>query len=126
MTKSAMFKKAHEITKQVIQSGDNYRATFGIVLRDLYASAKTNSIIKKIESIEIEKGIVKCSLWQNKRIYVNHHWTVGGGKQRRSSSYCYIDIETMQVNTDIRNADIAYRAHIKEEIIAAVENIVAA
>lgn len=35
MNKSKLFKKAHKLAKQVIQAGDNYRATFAACLKML-------------------------------------------------------------------------------------------
>ena len=35
--KVSLFKQAHELTKQIIRTGDNYRATFGAALKMLYA-----------------------------------------------------------------------------------------
>ena len=37
MTNSQLFKLAHAMTKQVIQTGDNYRATFGMCLKAIKA-----------------------------------------------------------------------------------------
>lgn len=33
MNKSELFRKAHALTKQIIQAGDDYRATFGAALK---------------------------------------------------------------------------------------------
>lgn len=40
MTNSQAFKLAHAMTKQVIQTGDNYAATFGLCLKQVKANAK--------------------------------------------------------------------------------------
>ena len=40
MTKSELFKKAHKLTKQVIQAGDDYRITFGLALKTIIADSK--------------------------------------------------------------------------------------
>lgn len=40
MTKSELFKKAHQLTKQMIQAGERYRAVFSRILRDLYQQSK--------------------------------------------------------------------------------------
>lgn len=40
MTNSKLFKKAHEMTKEILKSGDNYQATFGLVLSFLYAKGE--------------------------------------------------------------------------------------
>ena len=40
MTNSQLFKQAHAMTKQVIQTGDNYQATFGLCLKVIKAEAK--------------------------------------------------------------------------------------
>lgn len=39
MTKSELFKKAHALTKQVIQAGDDYRITFGLALKTIIADS---------------------------------------------------------------------------------------
>ena len=45
MHKSEIFKKAHEITKKVIQSGDSYQVTFSAALREIYSDLKKESIM---------------------------------------------------------------------------------
>lgn len=40
MTKSELFKKAHALTKSVIQAGDDYRITFGLALKTIIADSK--------------------------------------------------------------------------------------
>ena len=45
MNKSEIFKKAHEITKKVIQAGDSYQATFSAALREIYSDLKKESIM---------------------------------------------------------------------------------
>ncbi len=37
MTNSNLFKQAHTMTKQVIQTGDNYQVTFGLCLKAIKA-----------------------------------------------------------------------------------------
>lgn len=39
MTKSELFRKAHALTKKVIQKGDDYRVTFGAALKGLMMKA---------------------------------------------------------------------------------------
>lgn len=36
MTKSEIFKKAHQATKMIMQEGDDYRATFSLALKEIY------------------------------------------------------------------------------------------
>ncbi len=43
MNKSHLFQAAHNLTKKVIQTGDNYRATFALCLKDIIAYRKTLS-----------------------------------------------------------------------------------
>lgn len=43
MTNSQTFKLAHAMTKQVIQSGDNYQATFGLCLKMIKADQLVNA-----------------------------------------------------------------------------------
>ena len=54
MHKSEIFKKAHEITKKVIQSGDSYQVTFSAALREIYSDLKKESIMTARE-ISVEK-----------------------------------------------------------------------
>lgn len=65
MTKSELFKKAHQLTKAVIQAGDDYRITFGLAIKAIL-SETTKSIQEKL----IEMG---CTIWEKhgkKRIYM--------------------------------------------------------
>ena len=50
MTKSELFTKAHALTRQTIQSGDDYRATFSLCLSAVYR-AMTYQAPKKIQYI---------------------------------------------------------------------------
>lgn len=40
MNNSQLFKKAHQLTKQVIKKGDNYNVTFGLCLKEIKAKNK--------------------------------------------------------------------------------------
>lgn len=67
MNKSELFKSAHKLTKEVIQSGDNYRVTFGACLKVVIADAKAP---KSISEQILEVG---GKLWEShgfKRIYM--------------------------------------------------------
>ena len=44
MTNSQLFKQAHAMTKQVIQSGDNYAATFGLCLKAIKAEQALQAV----------------------------------------------------------------------------------
>ena len=44
MTNSQLFKQAHAMTKQVIQTGDNYQATFSLCLKAVKADIKQDAI----------------------------------------------------------------------------------
>ena len=43
MTNSQLFKLAHAMTKQVIQTGDNYQMTFGLCLKAIKADQSKNA-----------------------------------------------------------------------------------
>ena len=45
MNKSKLFKKAHNLTKKVIQTGDNYRVTFGACLKMIAEMFKVPSFL---------------------------------------------------------------------------------
>lgn len=47
MTRQEIFKKAHQLTKQTVQTGDNYAATFALCLKAVY-KAMTYQAPKKI------------------------------------------------------------------------------
>ena len=67
MNKSILFKKAHALTKSIIQPGDNYRVTFGEALRMIISESKSISP-EKLESIG-------GKLWERgdlRRIYFNN------------------------------------------------------
>ena len=58
--KSNIFKKAHELTKNIIKKGDNYRATFKLCLSFVYSQIK-KGVVKMIEL----KGTEKQVKWAN-------------------------------------------------------------
>ena len=65
MTKSELFKKAHAMTKAVIQLGDDYRATFGASVRCLLS-----------KTVDVATALTKLGgkLWEKggiRRIYFN-------------------------------------------------------
>ena len=51
MTKSQLFTKAHALTRQTVQTGDSYAATFAICLRIVYAENKQNPMAAKLQKI---------------------------------------------------------------------------
>lgn len=69
--KREIFKKAHKFTKKIIKAGDDYRATFSLVLSFVYNQTKQS--IKKIEKKLTQKGY---KIWKKsaslKRIYINN------------------------------------------------------
>lgn len=65
MTKSELFKAAHSLTKQVIQAGDDYRATFAAALKHMLTKA-----IDMVEALTQAGG----RLWEKgsmRRVYFN-------------------------------------------------------
>lgn len=44
MNNSQLFKQAHAMTKQVIQTGDNYQTTFGLCLKAIKADIKQTTV----------------------------------------------------------------------------------
>ena len=54
--KSNIFKKAHELTKNIIKKGDNYRATFRLCLSFVYSQVK-KGVNKVIELKGTEKQV---------------------------------------------------------------------
>lgn len=64
-----IFKQAHKITREIIRKGDNYRATFGLVLSFVYSQQKTGA-----EMVEL-KGSEKQVKWatdiRNRMIEIN-------------------------------------------------------
>lgn len=66
-----VFKKAHEITKNIIRKGDSYRETFRLALIFVYSQLRntTNTVEEKL----VEKGY---KIWKKsdslKRIYINN------------------------------------------------------
>ena len=65
MTKSEIFRKAHEITRSVLLAGDNYRVTFAAALKSLMS--KTVNMVEALTAIG-------GNLWEKAgmaRIYFN-------------------------------------------------------
>lgn len=68
--KKEIFKKAHNLTKELIRKGDSYRATFKLALSFVYSQAKKSA--NNIEEKLMNKGF---KVWENygcKRIYINN------------------------------------------------------
>lgn len=65
-----IFKQAHKITREIIRKGDNYRATFGLVLSFVYSQQKAG-----VEMVEL-KGSEKQVKWatdiRNRMIEINN------------------------------------------------------
>lgn len=53
MNKSALFKKAHEITKSIIRAGFDYRATFGLVLKSIIAGDKKMAQFNIVAAMQV-------------------------------------------------------------------------
>ena len=56
MTKSELFKAAHKLAKSVIQSGDDYRVTFGAAIK---------VILEKAKQILTKVGVTICTFKGN-------------------------------------------------------------
>lgn len=57
MSKSYIFKKAHEGTKQILQEGDSYSATFAAVLKFIYGKLK--EMKQKAKTLNHEETLAK-------------------------------------------------------------------
>lgn len=55
MNTSTIFKAAHALTKEAIQTGDSYSATFAICLKAIYAERKAFKIVEALQ-IEVVSG----------------------------------------------------------------------
>ena len=51
MTKSQLFTKAHALTRQTVQAGDSYHATFALCLKAVYAEQKQDPMEEKLQKI---------------------------------------------------------------------------
>ena len=67
--KSNIFKKAHQLTKNIIKKGDNYRATFRLCLSFVYYQIKKST--KNVEETLKSKGYKVWGKYGYKRIYLN-------------------------------------------------------
>jgi hypothetical protein len=56
MTKSQIFKKAHELAKSVHVAGDCYRVTFGAALKIAFAESKAPKTVVKVSMNAWKKG----------------------------------------------------------------------
>lgn len=75
MNKSALFKKAHQLTKKILRQGDDYRATFGACLKYLLEEEKSTAseplTVEKLEKTLAEKvPTASFSAWKD-RVYIN-------------------------------------------------------
>lgn len=58
MTKSAIFTKAHQLTKKSRKAGDNYRRLFSMFLRLVYSQLRTMNVLNIgdfVFNIELKK-----------------------------------------------------------------------
>ena len=79
ISKSDLFKSAHKETRRILQAGDNYQATFGLVLRKRYANLRKRAAEDKLETVGFNK-------WQGRRLYWN--------SKKCTGATVYLDIET--------------------------------
>lgn len=69
MNKSELFKSAHKLVKSIIQTGDNYRVTFGAAIKQILKGLTMTT--KTIADLLIEAG---AKVWEKgtmKRVYIN-------------------------------------------------------
>lgn len=69
MTKSEIFKKAHQIAKSTVAVVGNYSIALSLALKEVYASLSQETV--SVESKLIDLG---CKVWEMgsmKRIYIN-------------------------------------------------------
>ena len=69
MNKSELFKAAHNLVKQVIKAGDDYRATFGAAIKAILGGFMNTT--KTIADQLIEAGAKVWEKGNMKRIYIN-------------------------------------------------------
>lgn len=69
MNKSVLFKSAHKLVKSVIQTGDNYRVTFGAAIKQILKGLTMTT--KTIADLLIESGAKVWEKGNMKRIYIN-------------------------------------------------------
>lgn len=68
--KTNVFKKAHEITKQIIKKGDSYKATFALALKFVYSQIK-KEMNKLVELKGTEKQVKWADDIRNRMIRIN-------------------------------------------------------
>lgn len=101
MTKSEMFKKAHEIARNTKEAAGSYRIAFACALKDLYAGMVEISIEEKLEAAGTE-------IWENygyKRIYLNAEIVMNLGFKKESDGKWYKN--DARINSGNMNAMIS-------------------
>lgn len=63
MNKSNLFKKAHALTKKIINTGDSYSATFALCLKEFYAQKNTKTIIKTTTTKKVAQATISFEEW---------------------------------------------------------------
>ncbi len=91
MTKSQIFKKAHELAKSVHVAGDCYRVTFGAALKIVIAESKAPKTVVKVSMNAWKKG-------GNHRLYAKVLNVVDARFGTTFDDECgYIDVKTGEV-----------------------------
>lgn len=92
MTRSAIFAAAHRITRSTVKAGDDYRTTFGLVLKAMYAD---KGYMAEAVIAHVGRGfVVSVRRWtkgNQDRIYVQH--TIPGQAASRRGEGC-LDLVT--------------------------------
>lgn len=85
MTKSEMFKKAHEIARSTKEIAGSYKIAFSCALKDLHAGVMESTVEQKLEAAGAE-------IWENygyKRIYLNAEIIINLGFKKASDGKWY-------------------------------------
>ncbi|KNF06939.1 hypothetical protein CLPU_58c00020 [Gottschalkia purinilytica] len=92
-----IFKEAHRLTKEIVEKFKDvdYKTQFKLCLTYLLEERKVQNLVYEVEDIEISTGNLRAKVWEKhgkKRIYINQVWYVRGGKDYRSCTLGYYDL----------------------------------
>ena len=119
MTNSQLFKQAHAMTKQVIQTGDNYQVTFGLCLKAIKADAKQISFTTTIVIIAFAIIATMIKPVQNIKLPTKKGYIVYANKDGQKVAY---EVTTVSVNgfiaKDLYNRKIAIFKMVNNELVS--------
>ncbi len=121
MNKSALFKRAHALTKEIIKAGYSYRATFGLAIKYILeneSESETSTYIIEVFNGMLKLCFVEVEATSHKDAVEKYEST-----HPRSRPVCHVSKKVTDVDSIIDADDLLYEMDMnRTDKIVVIEN----